>query len=168
MWCGTVPSRTAATWEENYHSYPVATQANREWRLGRCDRPDRLGSGCRLAGVTGPAVSAADYDSAGDELAGDHDSAGDEPAVVDDSAGVADPAQEEDSAGVADSADQQDSAVDDSARDAGPVAQGTPAGTTPVRAVTPDQQGETTMVSEASSLLFPSLPRQIDQTSLLD
>ena len=120
------------------------------------------------AGVMGPADSAADHDSAGDGPAGDHDSAGDEPAVVDDSAGVADPAQEEDSAGVANSADQQDSAVDDSARNAGPVAQGTPAGMTPVRDVTPDQQGDTTMVSEASSLLFPSLPRQINQTSLLD
>ena len=113
------------------------------------------------AGVTGQTDSAENHDSAGDESAGDHNSAGgDEPEVVDDSAGVADPAHEEDLEGVADSADRQDSTVDDSARGDGPVAQGTPAGNTPARVFTPDQQGQdTTMVSEASSLLFPSLPR---------
>ena len=87
---------------------------------------------------------------------------------MDDLAGVADPAHEEDSAGVADWADQQDSAVSDSARDAGPVAQGTPAGTTPARDVIPDQQGDTTMGSEAPSWLFPSFQRQIKQTNLFD
>ena len=96
------------------------------------------------------------------------DSAGvDEPVVVDDSAGDDDPSHEEDSVGVPDSTARQDSAVDDSAGGAGPVAQGTPAGTTPARSITPDRQ-DTTMVSEASSLLFPSLLRQINQTSLLD
>ena len=89
--------------------------------------------------------------------------------AADDSAGVADPAHEEDSTGVADSADRQDLAVEDSARVDGPVAQGTPAGTTPAAAFTPDRQGQdTTMVSDASSLIFLSLSRQINQTALLD
>ena len=84
---------------------------------------------------------------------------------MDNWAGVADLVH----AGVADSADRQDSAVDDSAGGAGPVAQGTPAVMTPARSITPDRQGQdTTMVSEASSFLFPSLLRQINQTSLLD
>ena len=117
------------------------------------------------AGVMGPADPADDQDSADDESAGVHDSA----AGVDDSAGAADPAQEEDWAGVADSADRQDSAVDDSARGDGPVFQGTPAGTTLAAAFTPDRQGQdTTLVSDASSLIFPSLPRQINHTVLLD
>ena len=122
------------------------------------------------AGVTGPVDSADDQGSADDESAGVHDSAaGDKPEVVDNSAGVADPAQEEDSAGVADSADRQDSAVDDSARGDGPVVQGTPAGTTLAAAFTPHRQGQdTSMSSDASSLISPSLPRQIDHTVLLD
>ena len=114
------------------------------------------------AGVTGPTDSAEAQDSAGDESAGDHDLAvADEPEIVDDSAGVADPAQEQEQAG-ADSAQPQDSAVDDSAKGDGPVAQGTPAGTTPAAGQ------DTSMVSDVSRLLFPSLPRNINQATLLD
>ena len=132
--------------------------------------PTNLAKLADSAGVTGPADSADDQDSADDESAWVHDSAvGDEPEVVDDSAGVADPAPEEDSAGVADAADQQDSAVDDSARGDRPVFQGTPAGTTLAAAFTPDRQRQdTTMVSDASSLISPSLLRQINHTVLLD
>ena len=61
-----------------------------------------------------------------------------------------------------DSAQPQDSAVDDSARGDEPVAQGTPAGTTP--AVVQD----TSMVSDVNSLLFPLLPRTINQANLLE
>ena len=114
------------------------------------------------AGVTGPTDSAEVQDSAGHESAGDHDSAAvDEPEIVDDSAGVANPAQEHDLAGV-DSAQPQDSAVDDSARGDGPVAQGSPAGTTPAAGQ------DTSIVSDGSHLLFPSLPRNIIQANLLD
>ena len=114
------------------------------------------------AGVTGPTDSAEVHDSTGDESAGNHNSAADdEPEIVDDSAGVADPAQEQDPAG-ADSAQTQNSAVDDSARGDEPVAQGTPAGTTP------DAVQDASTVSDVSSLLFPSLPRSINQANLLD
>ena len=120
--------------------------------------------------IPSPPRPAGMEDSADEESAGVHDSAaGDEPEVVDDSAGVADPAQEEDSAGVADSADRQDLAVDDSARGVGSVVQVTPAGTTLAAAFTPDRQGQdNTMVSDASSLISSSLPRQINHTVLLD
>ena len=123
------------------------------------------------AGVTAPADSAMPSDSAEvADSAEDQDSAGvDEPAVVDDLAGDADPAQEEDSAGVADSADREDSAAADSAGGADPVGQGTPARTTPARSQTPDQQGQdSTMISEDGSVIFPSLPRRINQANLLD
>ena len=63
-----------------------------------------------------------------------------------------------DSAGV-DSAQPQHSARDHSARGDGPAAQGTPAGTAPV-----DRQ-DTSIVSDVSSLMFPSLMCP-DNTSL--
>ena len=91
---------------------------------------------------------------------------------MDDPAGVADPAEEQDLAGadsaqpqepaVDDSAHPQDSAVDDLARDDGPVAQGTPAENTPAAVQ------DASMVSDVSSLLSPSLPRNIDQANLVD
>ena len=52
--------------------------------------------------------------------------------------------------------------MDDSARDDGPVAQGTPAENTPAAGQ------DTSMVSDVSSLLFPSLPRNINQANLVD
>ena len=152
-WCTAVSSCTIGTWKENYHSDPVASQTSWDGRLGRCDGPGRLGKVGQLGRCDRPGrLCRSDQDSADDESAGVHDSAaGDGPEVVDDSAGVADPAHEKDSAGVADSADRQDSAVDNSARGDGPVAQGTPAGTTPAAAFTPDRQGQdTTIVSDAS------------------
>ena len=56
----------------------------------------------------------------------------------------------------------QDSALDDSARGDEPVAQGTPAGTTPAAVQ------DTSMVSDVSSLIFLSPPRRINQANLLN
>ena len=91
---------------------------------------------------------------------------------MDDPAGVADLAQEQDLAGadsaqpqepaVDGSAHPQDSAVDDLARDEGPVAQGTPAENTSAAVQ------DASMVSDISSLLFPSLLRNIDQANSVD
>ena len=135
------------------------------------------------AGVTGPADSAEADNSAGYESAGGLGSEVDEPEIVYNSATVADSAQLQDPAGVDsaspqnpagndsalphdsvgdDSAQPQDSARDDSARSDGPAAQGTPAGTAPV-----DRQ-DTFIVSDVSSLMFPSMPRRINQETLLD
>ena len=92
-----------------------------------------------------------------------------EPAEDDDWAGEADPAEDDDSAGDADPVEREDSAAADSAGGAGPAGQGTPAGTTPARSQTPDQQGQdSVMMSEDGSVIFPSLPRRINQASLLD
>ena len=137
-----------------------------------------------LAGVTGPADSAEADDSAGYESAGGLGSEVDEPEIVYDSAIVADSAQHQDPAGVDSaspqnpagndlalprrdsagdgSAQPQDSARDDSASSDGPAAQGTPAGTAPV------DIHDTSIVSDVSSLMFPSMPRSINQETLLD
>ena len=61
-----------------------------------------------------------------------------------------------------DSAHPQDSSVDDLARGDGLVAQGTPAENTPAAVQ------DASMVSDVSSLLFPSLPKNIDQADLFD
>ena len=135
------------------------------------------------AGVTGPADLVEADDSAGYESAGGLGSEVDEPEIVYDSATVADSAQHQDPAAANsarppnsagnDSALPQDSAGDDSvqpkvsarddsARDAGPAAQGTPAGNAPV-----DRQ-DASIVSDVSSLIFPSMPRRINQETLLD
>ena len=124
------------------------------------------------AGVTGPTDSAEAQDSAGYKSAGDLGSEVEEPEIVYDSTAVADLAQDQDPAGADsarpqnsagdDSAHPQDSAGDDSARCDGSAAQGTPAGTTPV----PRQ--DTSMVSDVSSLMFPSLPRNINQVTLVN
>ena len=135
------------------------------------------------AGVTGPADSAEADDSAGYESAGGLGSEVDEPEIVYDSATVADSAQHQDPA-AADSARPQNSAGDDSAlpqdpagddstqpqvsardnsaRDDRPAAQGTPAGNATV-----DRQ-DASIVSDVSSLIFPSMPRRINQETLLD
>ena len=82
--------------------------------------------------------SAGPQNPAGNDLALPHDSAGD------------------------DSTQPQDSARVDSARSDGPAAQGTPAGTAPV------ERKDTSIVSDVSSLIFPSMPRRINQETLLD
>ena len=136
-----------------------------------------------LAGVTGPADLAEVDDSAGYESAGGLGSEVDEPEIVYDSATVADSAQHPEPAGVDSAGPQnpgdndstlpQDSAGDDSAqtqnlprddstRDDGPAAQGIPAGNAPV-----DRQ-DASIVSDVSSLIFPSMPRRINQEMLLD
>ena len=43
-----VPGRTTTDWEENHQSDPFASQNSTDGRLGRCDRPGRLGSFGRL------------------------------------------------------------------------------------------------------------------------
>ena len=125
-----------------------------------------------LAGVTGPMDSTEAQDSAGYESAGDLSLEVEEPEIVYDSVAVAHPAQDQDPAGADsarpqdsagdDSAHPQDSAGDDSARGDGSAAQGTPAGTTPV------VRQDTSMVSDVSSLMFPSLLRNINQATLVD
>ena len=113
-----------------------------------------------LAGVTGPAE---DEDSVGVTGPAGVTSPADE-----DSAGVAQPTEDDDSAGDADPAEREDSPAAHSAGGASPAGQGTPAGTTPARSQTPDQQGQdSVMLSEDGSMFFPSVPRRINQTSLL-
>ena len=65
-------------------------------------------------------------------------------------------------AGVASPAHHQNPAVDGPAVVDGPVAHGTPAGNTPAAGQ------DSSMLSDVSSLLFPSLPRAINQTTLID
>ena len=72
-----------------------------------------------------------------------------------------DSALPQDSAGD-DSSQPQVSARDDLARDDGPAAQGTPA-----ENATVDRQ-DASIVSDVSSLIFPSMPRRINQETLLD
>ena len=90
------------------------------------------------------------------------------PAEMNDLAGVTGPADSAalaDSAGVTgptDSTHPPDSAGDDSARGDWSAAQGTPAGTSPVA------RQDTSMVSDVSSLMFPSLPRSINQCVSVD
>ena len=117
----------------------------------------------------GPADDGPVYDgSAGDGSARD-----DEPVIVDDPEEVADPASQQsardgpalnddDPAGVAGPAHHQNPAVDSPAVVDGPVAHGTPAGNTP------STGQDSSMLSDVSSLLFPSLPRAINQTTLID
>ena len=130
--------------------------------------PARPASEDDSKGVTGPA-EAADL-ATGEDSARLADSAVvADPAEEDDSAVVADPAEDDDSAGGADPAERDDSAAADSARGAGPAGQSAPAVMTPTRSQTPVQQGrDPEFSSEDGSVIFPSLPRLINQTSLLD
>ena len=147
---------------------PVAPQQAEKRTITVIPPPPRPAQTDDSAGVTGPADSAALADSAG--VTGPTDSA-EEPEIVYNSAAVADPAQDQDPAGADsahpqdsagdDSAHPQDSAGDDSARGDGSAAQGTPAGTTPVA------RQDISMVSDVSSLMFPSLPRNINQATLV-
>ena len=135
--------------------------------------------------VDGPASDGpADDDSASDGPADDgpaYDGSArgpimvmdDEPDIVDEPEEVADPASQQsgrdgpaldddDPAGVASPAHHQNPAVDGPAVVDGPVAHGTPAGNTPAAGQ------DSSMLSDVSSLLFPSLPRAINQTTLID
>ena len=129
--------------------------------------PARPASDDDSAEVTGPAEAA---DSAGEDSARQAYSAVvADPTEDDDSAGVADPAEDADSAGDAHPAEQEDSAAVDSAGGADSARQKVPAVTTPARSQTPSQQGrDSKFASEDGSSIFPSLPRQINQASLLD
>ena len=122
-----------------------------------------------------PASDGPAYDgAAGDGLArGPVMVIDDEPDIVDDLEEVADPARQQsardgpaldddDPAGVAGPAHNQNPTVDDPAVVDGPVAHGTPAGNTPAAGQ------DSSMLSDVSSLLFPSLPRAINQTTLID
>ena len=98
----------------------------------------------------------ADDGSAGDESArGPVMVTDDEPDIVDDSEEVADPAHSQQSAGDG-PAHNQNPAVDGPA-----VSHGTPAGNTPAAGQ------DSSMLSDVSSLLFPSLPRAINQTTMI-
>ena len=123
----------------------------------------------------GPADDGLAYDgSAGDGTArGPVMVMDDEPDIVDDPEEVADPASQQswrdgpaidddDPAGVAGPAHHQNPAVDGPAVVDGPVAHDTPAGHTPAA------WQDSSMLSDVSSLLFPSLPRAINQTTLID
>ena len=122
-----------------------------------------------------PADDGPAYDgSAGDGLArGPIMVIDDEPDIVDDPEEVADPASQQsaregpaldddDPAGVAGPAHHQKPAVDGPAVVDGPVAHGTPAGNRPAAGQ------DSSMLSDVSSLLFPFLPRAINQTTLID
>ena len=130
--------------------------------------------------IDGPADDDPASDSPADDSPADNGSAGDgsargpvmvtddEPEIVDDPEEVADPAHsqesagdgpahdDDDPAGVAGPAHLQNPAVDGPAVVDGPVAHGTPAGNMPAAG------------QDVSSLLFPSLPRAINQTTLID
>ena len=128
----------------------------------------------------GPASDGpADDDPGYDGSAGDGSARGpvmvidDKPYIVDDPEEVADPTSQQsardgpalhddDPAGVAGPAHHQNPAVDGPAVVDGPVAHGTPAGNTPAAGQ------DSSMLSDVSSLLFPSLPRAIKQTTLID
>ena len=123
----------------------------------------------------GPADDGPAYDgSAGDGSArGPAMVMDDEPVIVDDPEEVADPASQQSArddpaldddhpAGVAGPSHHQNPAVDGPAVVDGPVAHGTPAGNTPTAGQ------DSSMLSDVSSLLFPSLPRAINQTTLID
>ena len=70
---------------------------------------------------------------------------------------------------VADPAEGDDSAAADSARGADPAGQSPPAVMTPARSQTPAQQGrDHEPSSEDGSVIFLSLSKRINQTSLLD
>ena len=156
---------------------PVIPQTTEKRTITVIPSPPRPVPLANSAGVTGPADLAALADSAGvtgptcsaepdDSL--DYKSAealgtmvDDEPEVVCDSAAVADQAQDDDPA-VADSAHPQKPAGDDWARGDGSADQDTPTGTTP------GIGHDTSMGSDASSLTFPSLPRNISQATLVD
>ena len=156
---------------------PVVPQTTKKRTITVIPSPPRPVPLANSAGVTSPADSAALADSAGvtgptgsaePDDALEYESAealgtmvDDEPEVVCDSAAVADQAQDDDPA-VADSAHPQKPAGDDSARGDGSVDQDTPTGTTPVTGQ------DTSMGSDASSLTFPSLPRNISQATLVD
>ena len=97
----------------------------------------------------------------------------DEPHILDEPEKVANPASQQSArdspaldddnpAGVAGPAHHQNPAVDGPAVVDGPVAHGTPAGNTPAAGQ------DSSMLSDVSSLLFPSLPRAINQTTLID
>ena len=101
--------------------------------------------------------------------------ADDDSAGVMGPAGMTGPAEDEDLAGVTGPAgvmgpaEREDSAAAHSAGGSGPAGQRMPAGTTPAMSQTPDQQRhDSVMASEDGSVIFLSLPRQINQTSLLD
>ena len=134
--------------------------------------------------VDGPASDGpADDDSASDGPADDgpaYDGSArgpvmvmdDEPDIVDEPEEVANPASQQsgrdgpaldddDPAGVASPAHHQNPAVYSPAVVDGPVAHGTPAGNTPAAGQ------DSSMLSDVSSLLFPSLPRAINQTTLI-
>ena len=96
-----------------------------------------------------------------------------EPDIVDEPEEVAYPASQQsardspalnddDPAGVAGPAHHQNPAVDGPTVVDGPVAHGTPAGNTPAAGQ------DSSTLSDVSSLLFPSLPRAINQTTLID
>ena len=123
----------------------------------------------------GPADDGPAYDgSAGDGSArGPVMVMDDELDIMDEPEEVADPASQQsardgpaldddDPAGVAGPAHHQNPAVDGPAVVDGPVAHGTPAGNTPAAGQ------DSSMLSVVSSLLFPSLPRAINQTTLID
>ena len=95
------------------------------------------------------ADSAQHQDPAAADSTRPQNSAGDDSALPQDPAGD-------------DSTQPQVSARDNSARDDGPAAQGTPAGNATV-----DRQ-DASIVSDVSSLIFPSMPRRINQETLLD
>ena len=125
--------------------------------------------------VDGPASDGpADDGSAGDGSAEPVIVTDDEPAVVDDPAEVADPAShqapaedgpvhdDDGPAGVAGPAHHQDQAVNIPARIEEPVAHGTPAGNTPAA------RHDSSLSSVFSGTIFPSLPKAINQTQLVD
>ena len=169
---GSVKSGTSYMSRREVQLSPVAPQQAVKRTITVISLPPRPAEMDDSAEVTGPADSAALADSAGvtglSDSAEARDSAGyesagelgsiveDEPHIVYDSANVADSAQDQDPAG-ADSAQPQDSAGDDSARSDGSAAQGTPVA-----------RQDNSMVSDVSSLMFPSLPRSINQETLVD
>ena len=129
--------------------------------------------------VDGPAGdSPADDDPASDGpaydgSAGDGSARDDEPVIVDDPEEVADPAHINSQQGTAQhmmmttwqvwpAQHHQNPAVEGPAVVDGPVAHGTPAGNTPAAGQ------DSSMLSDVSSLLFPSLPRAINQTTWID
>ena len=179
-WGTVIPGVVAVTREKNHHCDSMADPTRRHWRIGRCDGSSRGWRPGNSDGSDGCCEGPSRWwpsrwrvsrwrISRGPVMVTDH-----EPEIVDDSAEVADPAHhqepagdgpahdDDDPAGVAGPAHHQESAGDGPARIDEPVAHGTPAGNTPAAGQ------DSSMFLDVSSLLFPSLPRAINQTTLID
>ena len=167
-WGPVVPGRTTTNWEENHHSDPFASQTSGDGRLCRCDGSSRLGSFGWLSRCDGPdGLSRGTglsrlWVSKGSRL---HSGGGARDCVRLSSfcrpSTVSGPSRFRLSTPTGLSRWRLSTPTGLS-RWWGSAGHGTPAGTTPVA------RQDTSMVSDVSTLIFPSLLRSINQATLVD